>query len=126
MPDEANPLEGTDMRTTSLTLVPYSSNLFYEPIPFEMLKTYETEPQVIVKVKDLPAVCHNLTCDFTYTEPVGEVESFTFDEATKKLVITGTNLTDSLDQIRYIEYALSTCTVDESTLSDTTIECTLD
>lgn len=91
-----------------------------------MLKTYETEPQVIVKVKDLPAVCHNLTCDFTYTEPVGEVESFTFDETTKKLVITGTNLTDSLDQIRYIEYALSTCTVDESTLSNTTIECTLD
>lgn len=106
--------------------MPYSSNLFYEPIPFEMLKTYETEPQVIVKVKNLPAVCHNLTCDFNYLEPVGELTSFTFDETTKKLVITGTNLTDSLDDIRYVEFALSTCTVDEATLSNTTIECTLD
>jgi hypothetical protein len=71
VPDEENPLTGTNITYTSTTIVPFSSNLFYEPIPFEMLKTYETEPQVIVKVKDLPAVCHNLTCDFTYTEPVG-------------------------------------------------------
>jgi len=126
VPDEESPLSGSNITYTSETLVPYSSNLFYEPIPFEMLKTYETEPQVIVKVKDLPAVCHNLTCDFHYTEPVGVVESFTFDESNNKLVITGTNLTETLDQIRYVEFALSTCTVDESTLSNTTIECTLD
>ena len=91
-----------------------------------MLKTYETEPQVIVKVKDLPAVCHNLTCDFTYLEPVGEVTAFTFDDATSKLVITGTELPNIIDDIRYVHYALSTCIVDESTLTNTTIECTLD
>ena len=28
----------------SNTTVPYSSNLFYEPVPFEMLRTYETKP----------------------------------------------------------------------------------
>ena len=44
VPDEENPLTGTNITFNSTTLVPYSSNLFYEPIPFEMLKTYETEP----------------------------------------------------------------------------------
>ena len=44
VPDEENPLTGTNITYNSTTIVPYSSNLFYEPIPFEMLKTYETEP----------------------------------------------------------------------------------
>lgn len=33
-----------------------------------------------------------MTCDFTYTEPTGEITGATYDKATKKLVITGTNL----------------------------------
>lgn len=79
---ESSPLTaGEDGNITyfSNTTVPYGTNLFYEPIPFEMLRTYETEPQLIVSVGNLPAVCHNLTCDFTYTLPEGEVTSFTFD-----------------------------------------------
>jgi hypothetical protein len=58
-------------------------------------------------VKDLPAVCHNLTCDFTYLEPVGEITSFTFDETTSKLVITGTELPSDIETIRYVQFALS-------------------
>ena len=42
---------------------------------------------MIVTVGDDPAVCHNLTCDFTFIEPVGEITSFTFTESTKKLVM---------------------------------------
>jgi hypothetical protein len=58
-------------------IVNASTNLFYPVIPFEMLKTYETEPQVIVKVGDLPAVCHNMTCQWNYTIPEGEITAFT-------------------------------------------------
>lgn len=105
--------------------MPYSSNLFYEPIPFEMLRTYETEPQLIVTVNDQPAVCHNLTCDFTYILPEGEITAFTFTELTKKLVITGINLPSVISNISSVEFALAYCTVDESTLTDTTVECTL-
>jgi len=32
----------------SKVTIPYGQNLFFEPIPFEMLKTYETKPQVLV------------------------------------------------------------------------------
>ena len=33
-----------------------------------------------------------MTCDFTYTEPTGEITGVTYDKASKKLVITGTDL----------------------------------
>jgi hypothetical protein len=42
--DDSNPLSGTNVTLTAETTVPYSTNLFYESIPFEWLKTYETEP----------------------------------------------------------------------------------
>jgi len=49
---ENNPLTGGNITYRANTTVPYSSNLFYEPIPFEMIRTYETEPQLIVTVGD--------------------------------------------------------------------------
>ena len=33
-----------------------------------------------------------MTCDFTYTDPLGEVTGVVYDQTTKKLTITGTNL----------------------------------
>jgi hypothetical protein len=122
---ETLPLEGTNLTYYSNTTVPYSSNLFYEGIPFDFIRTYETEPQVIVTVNNEPAVCHNLTCGFTYVEAVGEITSFTFDESTKKLVMTGVDLPTLAENITSVEFALSYCTVDVSTISDTTLECTL-
>jgi hypothetical protein len=67
-----------------------------------------------------------MTCDFTYIEPVGEIKSFTYDETTKKVVITGEALPESLTLIGSVEFAKSPCTVDDSTLTSTTVECTLD
>ena len=118
-------MTGSNLTFYSNVTVPYSTNLFYEGIPFEFLRTYETKPQVIVTVGDDPAVCHNRTCDFNYIEPVGEVTDFTFDESTKKLVITGVALPSVMGDLVSVEYALSFCSVDESTLTNTTIECTL-
>lgn len=74
----------------------------------------------------MPAVCHNLNCDFTYVPPVGEVKSFTFDNSTNKLVITGESLPKNISDISTIEFAKSLCTIDNATLSDTNVECTLD
>jgi len=33
-----------------------------------------------------------MTCDFTYVEPVGKVQSATFDPSSKKLVVKGVDL----------------------------------
>lgn len=64
-----DPLTGTGLELRSSKKINASDNLYYDVVPFEMLRTVETKPQVIVTVDGLPAVCHNLTCDFTYTIP---------------------------------------------------------
>jgi hypothetical protein len=122
---ETDPLTGENITFFHNTTIPYSSNLFYEGIPFEFLKTYETEPQLIVKVNDDPVVCHNLTCDFRYIMPEGEITSFTFTESTRKLEIHGTNLPSVMENITSVQFALSYCTVDPSSLTSTDIVCTL-
>lgn len=61
---EADPLSGDNVTISSTTVQEYSTNLFYQPIPYEFLHTYETKPQLIVTVNNEMAVCHNLTCDF--------------------------------------------------------------
>jgi hypothetical protein len=118
-------LTGDNLTISFTTKVPYSSNLFYDPVPFEFLKTYHNTPQLIVSVDGRPAVCHNLTCDFSYTDPVGEVSSFTFDSATNKVVITGTSLPTSATEIRKVMFALSECIPDSATMTATNLECTL-
>jgi len=42
--DPAAGIEAVKVTYSATTPVPFSSNLFFEPIPFEMLNTYETKP----------------------------------------------------------------------------------
>jgi len=72
-----------DLESNFTKKVNASTGLFYEAIPFEMLRTYETKPQVVVQVGDFPAVCKNLTCHYNYTQPEGEITAFTFTKSTK-------------------------------------------
>jgi hypothetical protein len=39
-----SPLTGDNIVFTENTTVPYSNNIYYDAIPFEMLRTYESEP----------------------------------------------------------------------------------
>jgi len=95
----------------------------YEPIPFEFLKTYETKPQVLMTVGDLPAACSNMNCDYTYVEDVGDITSFNYNTGTRTLTITGTSL-PAQDTIEEITFARSPCVISAS--SDTSITCVTD
>jgi len=77
-------------------------------------------------VDGYPAVCKNLDCDFSYVQPVGQVTGFTFEQATSKLVLTGTNLPTHLDDVREISFAKTTCSINEDAFSSSRVECTLD
>jgi len=103
------------------TLHDFGTNLMFEPIPHEMLRTYETQPQVSVTVGDLPVACHNLDCDYAYIDAVGEVTSFSISGTT--LAISGTDLPDTIDDIESIYFAQAECEIDESSITDTYIEC---
>lgn len=39
-----DPLTGDNITFSASTVVPYSTNIMYDVIPFELLKTYETKP----------------------------------------------------------------------------------
>ena len=80
----------------------------------------------MVQIGDLPAVCHNLTCDYVYVEAVGEVMGFTFNQAAGTLNLVGTSFPANMTNITSITFAHSTCTIDASTYSETNIDCTLD
>jgi hypothetical protein len=81
---------------------------------------------MLVEVGDLPAVCHNMTCDFSYIPNVGEITAFTFNEGTKLLTLTGTDLPTESSGIQSISYALAPCQIDEGfVMTGTSIECTL-
>jgi hypothetical protein len=110
---------------TQETTHPFSQNIFYEPIPFELLKTYETAPQIMVSVNNTPAVCHSMACDFTYTVAAAEVNAFTFDPSTLLVTVTGTTLPTTTPDIHSIRFAQTDCTMDNSTVTDTGFSCTL-
>lgn len=63
---EEDPLRGDDFKLEYNTVLPYSTNLFYDPVPYEFLKTFETKPQVTVMVDGLHAACHSMECDYSY------------------------------------------------------------
>jgi hypothetical protein len=82
---------------------------------------------MIVSVNDQPAVCHNLTCDYTYTIPTGSIDSFTFSDTSNVLTIVGTNLPTALTDLQAIHFAKTKCVLDSTaSLSATSITCTLE
>jgi hypothetical protein len=97
----------------------------YDVIPFEMLKTFETEEQLIVTVNGDPAACHNMTCSLSYISPDATVTAFAYDLSSRLMTITGTNLPTSLSEMQGVRFAQSECAIDESTMTATGMQCTL-
>lgn len=117
-------VSAADLEYNSTKVVNASQSLFFESIPFEMLRTHETKPQVIVQVGDFPAVCKNLTCHFNYTVPEGNVTGFTYTAASKQLQLQGVGLPANASLIRHVEFAHSLCTVSQA--DNASLTCTLD
>jgi hypothetical protein len=73
-----------------------------------------------------------MECGFMHIPAVGEVTSFTYDDSTRLLTLTGTDLPDNLMKVQSITFAGSTCTPTadsadaEGVLSGTSVVCKLD
>jgi len=91
-----------------------------------MLRTYENMTQLIVTVDGNPAVCHNMTCDMAYIVPDAEITAFSFDSSSFVLSLTGTNLPTTIDGMQDIIFADTFCVIDESSMTETSMECTLE
>ena len=122
MTDADDPLTGTNMVITNSEISRYggdTNNIFYDFIPFDYLYTDEAGPQVIVEVNDLPALCKNLECGYTYEEPTSELTSMTVTDSS--VTMTGTSLPTELVSVFF---DLTPCTI--SSNDETSISCTLD
>jgi len=97
----------------------WSNNIYYATIPFEMLRTMETQPQVQVSVGGVPAACHGLNCNFNYITTTGSVTAFTFNQAQKLVTITGTTLPATTD-IEEINFADSSCDIQSASALEIT------
>jgi len=89
----------------------------------EFLYTDEQKPQVLVTVKDLPAICAGINCDYAYTEPTSEITAVTLNTGTSEITIEGTGLptTDITIHLSTVECPLN---VDTDTITDVLITCT--
>mmetsp|Transcript_29259 Transcript_29259/g.28370 ORF Transcript_29259/g.28370 Transcript_29259/m.28370 type:complete len:135 (-) Transcript_29259:2255-2659(-) len=83
----AEGLVGNMIQYDSTTYSQFGSNLFYEPIPYELLHTLNTVPDISVKVNGVTSICVNFNCQFKLIDPEGELNTFTYTEATKTVVI---------------------------------------
>lgn len=88
-----NELTGFNVVFSSSTQSDFGSNLFFEPIPMEMLFTSVTKPQVLMTINGLEALCASADCDYEYVAPTSEVTAFTVSG--QDVTITGTSLPTS-------------------------------
>jgi hypothetical protein len=85
-----NPLTGENPTYVATTTHDYGTNLYFEPIPLEMMRFPASAPQIEVLVDGIPALCPNFNCEFAYIEAVGEITGQTVTGTS--VSITGTNL----------------------------------
>jgi len=94
------PLVGINVNFEAYDFIPYNqSRLFYEPVPFEFLYTIENNPQVIVTIDGIEAVCDSLDCGYNYVAPTSLITGFTYDGVT--LTITGSDFASTIKSIQF-------------------------
>jgi len=105
--DTTTPIAGgTNIVYTVETIRTHGTNLFFEPIPMEMMYTDEQKPQVLVTTEGLPAVCINKSqCDYSYIAPTAEITGQSLSNL--DLTIGGTNL-PTTDVV--VDFGLTSCT----------------
>lgn len=93
VPGNNNPYDEQYARTASERLRSFGKNLWFDPIPLEMLYTPAYTPQVRITVDGLDAVCPEENCGYTYTESVGSISDVELDGS--RMVVRGASLNDA-------------------------------
>lgn len=89
-----DPLSGENIEFKAREAREGGQGLVWDVIPAEHFFTYETEPQVIVQVDDMPALCTGLNCNFSYFVGNSIIDDFSLSG--NRLSISGSNFDDIL------------------------------
>lgn len=109
---------GVNEVVTSSELNSRGGNVYYDVIPYEFLYTDETQPQVIVTVDGMDALCTTLSCDYVYEPVTEEISSMVVSGLS--VTIGGTNLPSAIASVTVAD---TNCVV--SSNDATTISCDL-
>jgi hypothetical protein len=108
----------------------HGENLWFEPVPLEMLYTVAQVPQVRVSVNGLPAVCPDNNCGYSYLEAgSATVSQTTLNSSSNQLSISGTDFdeeqacTNTASDTLKVEFAGAECAITSSDLTAGTIVC---
>jgi hypothetical protein len=88
--------------------VPVSTNILYEPIPYELLYSAEQLPSISLTVKNLAAACPAFNCNYDYTVTTSEITSTTLTGNTLTIVATDPDLQTSI--LTDIMFSNTACT----------------
>lgn len=78
----------------------------------------------MVTVEGLQAACHNLTCGYTYIESESEIQSYVYEPLKKTIKLKGVSL-PKFAEISSVSFAEVECLIDESTSTDSQLQCSL-
>lgn len=93
-----SPITGNNVQLLATTLREYGANLFFEPVPMEMLYTAVTKPQILVNVEGMPAACANLNCDYLYVDSTAQVTGQSL--AGNQITVDGVNFPTEILDVR--------------------------
>jgi hypothetical protein len=113
----------------AIKLKEYKENLWFEPVPMEMLYTMADRPQVRVTVNGLPAVCPENNCGYKYVE-AGNANIDDTVLSGKQITIKGSDFDEEHDceaeaKDMKVEFADQDCEIDSTDLASGDIVCTL-
>lgn len=102
-------------------VVSQGSRIFYDVIPYEMIYTSESLPQIYITVNGLEAACHSLNCGYTYIADSASLSSVNYSG--RSVTASGTSL-----PTQDVKICISNicCEEDSYTLTDTSATCTLE
>ena len=124
-----NLLTGGNTGTPNLTwseVRSYSDNVIFEPIDYHHIRRAGDKPGFDLTVNGLPAVCTMTDCGYQF-EQLGEISSFSINEATSTLTFALTDATSrgfSGSDVSEVTVDGQTCTM-TSTADLANLQCTL-
>ena len=60
------PIEGENPVIENVMYEDFGPNIYYDVIPFEQIRTYDTAPPIRVTVDGMPVLCKGTHCSYTY------------------------------------------------------------
>ena len=112
-----DPLVGVDMVNEKSVVRAFGTNLVWQVIPADYFYTRHADPQVVVEIDSMPAVCASTECDYVYYDGTSQITAF--ELSAQQLTITGINFGTPLK----VEMGFVDCSNIEA--SATSITCDL-